>query len=60
MRIRKVLFLNFVKMEGDIYIQIDICIYTNKKRECVYVCLCEGVRGIENERDGTIDISNRL
>ena len=60
MRIRKVLFLNFVKMEGDIYIQIYICIYTNKKRECVYVCLCEGVKGIETERDGTIDISNRL
>ena len=60
MRIRKVLFLNFVKMEGDIYIQIYICIYTNKKRECVYVYLCEGVRGFETERDGTIDISNRL
>ena len=60
MRIRKVLFLNFVKMEGDIYIQIYICIYTNKKRECVYVYLCEGVRGLETERDGTIDISNRL
>ena len=48
MRIRKVLFLNFVKMEGDIYIQIDICIYTNKKR----VCVCVFVLGSERDREG--------
>ena len=37
MRIRKVLFLNFVKMEGDIY--TDIYLYIHKQEERVCVCV---------------------